>query len=500
MSLNSVELQHVGKTIEIEAQAGRLGPVEGLGFFEFPIEGTLPDLNLGLRFRSGAVVLISLRAPWTGLFLTQDKNLRPSKITWRAAFGEVQPFHKTIVGQTLVEVETFSSDRRIVLKFGNGATFELHLFPARPNWIFSHAGETLGWRGVTSGVARPTVVRPEGASLALAGSPAPAMALLSVDELFHKYLELRKKAQVERLFQQACQRVESEMAKVAKIRNEMRGRFAESKKAAQVRAHAEALKAILYAYPQQHRAARVPEVPVELNAKKTLAENAEDLFQRYKKLLRTEKELEVRLAHVEEKTNELTQALAKLRAALRPGQEAIKNRGTVKAVLNPLRLWDGLDDDGEDSSKRPERLPGKNEKKWQKSGIRSFVSKEGLKIWVGQTREENEELVIRLAKGNDVWMHVKTRPGAHAVIQVPKSKSASLESLLDAATLVAFYSGVEKGAKADVDYTFRKNVKRVPGGGKGGKSAAHFQVTYTHNKTLTILVDPHRLETLFTRE
>ena len=120
--------------------------------------------------------------------------------------------------------------------------------------------------------------------------------------------------------------------------------------------------------------------------------------------------------------------------------------------------------------------------------MRQFSSEEGLNIWVGQDHVQNEELVIRLARGNDLWLHLKGRPGAHVVVQVPNGRTPSLETLLDAATLVAYYSDIKTGEKADVDYTFRKYVKRV-----SGKKNNQFLVTYSQNKTLVVKIEETRL-------
>jgi predicted ribosome quality control (RQC) complex YloA/Tae2 family protein len=91
------------------------------------------------------------------------------------------------------------------------------------------------------------------------------------------------------------------------------------------------------------------------------------------------------------------------------------------------------------------------------------------------------------ARGNDMWMHVRGRPGAHAVIPLPQSKSAPLETLLDAALLTVYYSKGENWGKTEVDYTFKKYVKRI-------KDSS--EASYTHNKTLLIEPDAARLKRL----
>jgi predicted ribosome quality control (RQC) complex YloA/Tae2 family protein len=118
---------------------------------------------------------------------------------------------------------------------------------------------------------------------------------------------------------------------------------------------------------------------------------------------------------------------------------------------------------------------------------KTYFSKEGLPILVGRSKEENLELTFKIARGNDLWMHVRGRPGAHLVIPLPSGKSASLETLLDAAQLVILHSGGKNWGKTEVDYTFKKYVKRI-------KDSS--EASYVQNKTLLVAPDPKRLERL----
>ena len=118
---------------------------------------------------------------------------------------------------------------------------------------------------------------------------------------------------------------------------------------------------------------------------------------------------------------------------------------------------------------------------------KTFVSRDGYPIWVGRTKDENLELTFKHARGNDMWLHVKGKPGAHVVVPIPSGKSASLETLLDAAQLTLFYSGGQNWGKTEVDYTFKKFVKRIRDSS---------EASYTQNRTLIIQNEPDRLKRL----
>ena len=114
---------------------------------------------------------------------------------------------------------------------------------------------------------------------------------------------------------------------------------------------------------------------------------------------------------------------------------------------------------------------------------KTFTSKDGLLIYVGRSKDENLELTFKHARGNDLWMHVRGRPGAHVLIPLQARKSAPLDTLLDAATLAIHYSNGQSWGKTEVDYTYKKYVKRI-------KDSS--EVSYTNNKTLLVEPDPTR--------
>ena len=61
----------------------------------------------------------------------------------------------------------------------------------------------------------------------------------------------------------------------------------------------------------------------------------------------------------------------------------------------------------------------------------------------------------------DYWFHVKNAPGSHAVM-VCHGEEPESEDFTDAAEIAAFYASIEGEQKIEVDYTYVKNVKKVP--------------------------------------
>jgi predicted ribosome quality control (RQC) complex YloA/Tae2 family protein len=140
---------------------------------------------------------------------------------------------------------------------------------------------------------------------------------------------------------------------------------------------------------------------------------------------------------------------------------------------------------------KTEALKGKVSLQVAEFSGKQYRSKEGLTILSGRNLTENLQLTFKIARGNDLWFHVKGKPGSHTVVLLPPKRTASLETLLDAADVCILHSGGKDWGKTEVDYTYRKYVKKIKN---------QTEVSYTHNKTLAITPDPERVKRLFSEE
>ena len=108
---------------------------------------------------------------------------------------------------------------------------------------------------------------------------------------------------------------------------------------------------------------------------------------------------------------------------------------------------------------------------------------------VGRSAKENEELLRKHVKGNDMWFHIRDFPGSYVFIKHRKNKSFPLETLIDAGTLALFYSKAKSNEKGDVQYTQVKNLRKIKKGKPG-------QVIVSNDKNLYITLDKNRLNRL----
>jgi predicted ribosome quality control (RQC) complex YloA/Tae2 family protein len=110
-----------------------------------------------------------------------------------------------------------------------------------------------------------------------------------------------------------------------------------------------------------------------------------------------------------------------------------------------------------------------------------FISEDGLDIFVGKNNKQNDLLTLKLASSNDTWLHTRNIPGSHVIIRKLISTIPD-RTLLEAATLSAFYSKARFSSNVAVDYTTVKNVKK-PSGAKPG------MVIYNDFKTIIVTPD-----------
>lgn len=117
---------------------------------------------------------------------------------------------------------------------------------------------------------------------------------------------------------------------------------------------------------------------------------------------------------------------------------------------------------------------GKKKMKLASSKPMHFVSSTGADIYVGKNNRQNDELTLRFASPNDIWMHTKNIPGSHVIVKGASEQDTA--TMTEAALLAAYYSRARGSENVAVDYTPRKYVKK-PAGAKPG------MVIYTTNKT-----------------
>ncbi len=105
---------------------------------------------------------------------------------------------------------------------------------------------------------------------------------------------------------------------------------------------------------------------------------------------------------------------------------------------------------------------------------RTFVI-EGYEVLVGRADEDNDELTFRVAKPNDLWLHVGGgTPGSHVIVRNagPEIPRPVLERV---AALTAWYSKARNARSVEVHYCRVSQVSKPRGAPPGLVELARFQ-------------------------
>ena len=61
-------------------------------------------------------------------------------------------------------------------------------------------------------------------------------------------------------------------------------------------------------------------------------------------------------------------------------------------------------------------LAGDRERRPAPLGPLTYRSEDGYTILVGRNNQQNDQLTLRMAKGDDLWLHVRNIPGSHVIV------------------------------------------------------------------------------------
>jgi predicted ribosome quality control (RQC) complex YloA/Tae2 family protein len=220
------------------------------------------------------------------------------------------------------------------------------------------------------------------------------------------------------------------------------------------------------------------EVEIELDPRRTPAENLETLFKRARRLERG-----------------ATIAAERARTT-RAEIEALESlRARAKAARSPSELEQVWDDAKAFNVRRQQGAPGRTGKGKERDArqpFRCFVNDRGDRILVGRSARDNHALTFRVARGRDLWVHARDVPGSHVVVPLERGTAVHPRTLLDAALLAIHFSRA-RGERAEVHYTERKHLRHPPGAAPG-------LVSLARARTLLVRPDPARIARLFEGE
>ncbi|WP_406590050.1 NFACT family protein [Bacillus atrophaeus] len=242
-----------------------------------------------------------------------------------------------------------------------------------------------------------------------------------------------------------------------------------SENAKEYQLYGELLTANLFRLKKGHKEAEVtnyyeedsPLITIPLNPNKTPSENAQAYFTKYQKAKNSVAVVKEQISLAEKEIEYFDQLIQQLSSA------------------SPRDISEIRDELVEGKYLRPKQQSGQKKQKQHTPVLETYESSTGLTILVGKNNKQNEYLTTKAAARDDIWLHTKDIPGSHVVI---RNSDPDEQSILEAATIAAYFSKAKESGSVPVDYTKIRHVKK-PNGAKPGF------VTYDSQHTVFVTPD-----------
>ena len=218
--------------------------------------------------------------------------------------------------------------------------------------------------------------------------------------------------------------------------------------------------------------ADAPIIEIPLKPELSPQQNAAKFYKEYAKAKTAEKVLAQQLLQGEQEAEYLATVLDELsRAESESDLAEIRQELEAGGYVRPA-----------DRRKQP-KLPA--------SRPMEFTSSDGYRILVGRNNRQNDQLSMKTARKDDLWLHIQKFHGTHVIISCAGVRPPD-RTVTEAAMLAAFYSQAKNGQNVPVDVTQVRNLRK-PNGAKPG------MVVYDHYQTVIVTPDAALPDTLRTK-
>lgn len=208
----------------------------------------------------------------------------------------------------------------------------------------------------------------------------------------------------------------------------------------------------------------VDEKHIVLDPTKTLNENAQLYYKAYQKAKRSINHISKQLAENKEMIDLFNEFKTYIEFA---SHDNIKD---LETELSNYGYQKGL------------KTKKVNKKQEKKPNIIKLIDDEAT-YTIGKNSLQNEYITHVLANKDDYWFHVKDAPGGHIVVTTDELTEHVLRK---SAMLAAYFSGMRQSSSIPVDYTFVKNIKKIP-------KTPGYRVTYRNHQTIYIDIDEEKI-------
>ncbi len=210
----------------------------------------------------------------------------------------------------------------------------------------------------------------------------------------------------------------------------------------------------------------MPEAVITLDPDLSPQQNAQRMYKKYARMKNAEQKLREQIEIGEREREYLAAVLYSLSQA--------QSARDVEGIRLELAAAGYL---------KNRREKGKKQKP-QAFAPRRFELPDGFEALCGRSNTENDELTMRRAQKNDLWLHVRNAPGSHVIVPVREGREPTPAVIEQAAAIAARFSSLSAQPRVPVDWTRARHVKKPQGARPGMVNYFQFQ---------TVLVAPAEL-------
>ena len=264
--------------------------------------------------------------------------------------------------------------------------------------------------------------------------------------------------------------------RIAKKMSILRATLSDAEKMDTYREYGDLITANIYRIQEGHKSVEVENyfdenlgtVKITLDPSLSPSQNAQKYYKKYNKSKTALKEAQKQLEQSAEELEYIESTLAMVETADRLEdisviRRELANEGYIKRSTNAQK-----------------------KQKAEQSKPMHFVSSDGFDIYVGRNNTQNDYLTLKLANSSDLWFHTKDIHGSHTVIKLGLDKDVPKQTILEAASLAAYYSKARDSSQVPVDYTTIKNVRKPNGAKPGMVIYEHYNTVYIKPELLSV--------------
>lgn len=189
-------------------------------------------------------------------------------------------------------------------------------------------------------------------------------------------------------------------------------------------------------------------IKIELDKTKTLKENANQFFKLYNKAKTANLKTQELIEHLKSEKEYLEQVLYSLDEA-----SSMEEFLDIQSEISPST---------QSLSKK-----GREEKRETMQASLLTFHFSHFTVYVGKNNKQNDYIVSKLSRDEDLWFHVHNCAGSHVLLRVEAGQQVTDEIIFECAKLAKEHSIAKDSSKVGVIYTKRKNLKKPPGANLG---------------------------------